>query len=117
MGQYSIIRLINLPCLGLDWLIMSHEYVALVQDDELVDKESGGLVSPQPPVQLHQRWPKSSLSLVAVAFVVLVVLVNAFCVTTSWRRVDAVYEALKGQLDFRDTRELPRPNTDTYYGD
>ena len=96
---------------------MSHEYTALVQDDELVDKEAGSLAAAEPPAQVRRNSSRPSLSIAAAIFVAVVLIINVYCVTASWRRVDAVYEALKGRLDFRDPRELPRPNTNTYYGD
>lgn len=90
------------------------EYTPLTQDD--IEKELDTLHHPSPDGYRDYR-PASSLSIWTVVLVLLVVAINIACIAATWCRVDKVYNALHDKLDFRDTRDLWRPNTDSYYGD
>ena len=90
------------------------EYTPLTQGDD-VEKE---LDAVPPSLDSYRKYrPASSLSIWTVLLVVLIIGVNIACMATTWSRVDQVYDSLHSRLDFRETRELWRPNTDSYYGD
>lgn len=90
------------------------EYRPLVQDD--VEKDLDSHISHASDGYYGYR-PTPSLSVWTVVLVLLVIAINVACMATTWSRVDKVYAALHGALDFRDTRDLWRPNTNSYYGD
>ena len=72
-----------------------------------------------PPALLDPRSAKHSsrASPRTVILTLLVVAVNIACLVSTWKQMDTTHLALSRQLDFRDTRDLPRPNTDTYLGE
>ncbi|GJE97583.1 hypothetical protein PsYK624_138040 [Phanerochaete sordida] len=87
------------------------EYTPLAQDDveKVPDSPSWGVV--------RDYRPASSLSIWTIILVTLVVAINIACMATTWSRVEKVYAGLHEMLDFRDTRDLWRPNTNSYYGE
>ena len=50
-----------------------------------------------------------NVSVIILAAVVLI-LINAMCITLVTRKTDEVFKALQGKLNFIDTRSLPRPD-------
>ncbi|EKM56812.1 uncharacterized protein PHACADRAFT_254138, partial [Phanerochaete carnosa HHB-10118-sp] len=90
------------------------EYTPLAQDD--VEKEFDSLRHPREDGYRDYR-SVSSLAVWTIVLVVLAVAINVACMATTWSRINKVYSALHGMLDFQDTRDLWRPNTDSYYGD
>lgn len=61
--------------------------------------------------------PRGRASTTSIILTVLVVAVNIACIAATWKQMGVTQHALGSRLDFRDTRDLPRPNTDSYFGE
>ena len=98
---------------------MSSAYSPLLSDEsekdihhrarELDPCECGGTIVPR-----NAAGVNATLSLKAAMLVVLAIIVNIACVAITWSQTDGLVSVLKSHMDFRDTTDLPRPDSDTF---
>ncbi|TFK53925.1 hypothetical protein OE88DRAFT_1654321 [Heliocybe sulcata] len=84
---------------------MSDHYIPLNQ------VEDGKETEVSPPTDRRSSFISLFLSPVALALILIALLtINFFCLTLITKQVKLVSQAVTAHVDFRATRDLPRPN-------